>query len=308
MSRGTDFRKERKAEGRALAGAVRQIKELMRKEAQQHGVDFQALLDEVEAQRERARRQLAERLQESVVPLYIVDEKKRPRAIGSCVLVHIDSGFFAFTAAHVIRAAGSSPLWAPPEGKGGKLLPLPRCSAYLSPSRDHNDLDVGVLVFPSDARGAFAQRVFLTGAEIDTEDKPDDAGPATFYLMLGYPASSRQVKVSKDRIDQKTFHFATHPVSSAEYSQEDIAQSDHILLDFDHDEIVVAGMRVNPPRLQGASGGGVFHISRDTNRGPLIGIATRNPRDSRLIVATRLKHFLAMVRELKVTSPNEPLE
>lgn len=307
MSGRTDFWKERRAQGRALSTVVRQIKELMKTEAQQQGVDFQALLDGVEAQSAEARRQLAERLQESVVPLYILDDKKRPCVIGSCVLVRLDSGFFAFTAAHVIRAAGSSPLWAPPEGKGGKLLPLPQCNAHLSPARDHNDLDVGVLVLPADALGAFAQHVFLTGAEIDQEDKPDDAGAAAFYLMLGYPASNRQVKVSKvtRRIDQKSFHCATYPVTSAEYLQEDISQSDHILLDFDHEEIVVAGTPVNSPRLQGASGGGVFHISRNTNQGPLIAIATRNPRNSRLIVGTRVKHFLAMVR--KVTSSTESL-
>jgi hypothetical protein len=34
-------------------------------------------------------------------------------------------------------------------------------------------------------------------------------------------------------------------------------------------------------------------------RGPLVAIATENRRGSRLILGTRIKHFLAMVRELK---------
>jgi hypothetical protein len=309
MLRRTDFPKERRAQGRALSTSVHQLKELMKAVAEQQGVDFQALLDEAAARKAAERRQLAERLQQSVVPLYIGDDKGRPGVIGSCVLVRLDSGFFAFTAAHVIRDAGAARLWAPPEGKGGKLLPLPQCTAHLSLSRNYNDLDVGVLVLPADALGAFAQRVFLTGAEIDQDDQPDDTGPAAFYLVLGYPASKTQVKVSKAtrQIDQKSFHCATSPVDSAEYLQEEISQSDHILLDFDHKEIVIRGTRVNPPRLQGASGGGVFHISRNTNQGPLIAIATRNRRNSRLIVGTRLKHFLAMARELEATSPNELL-
>jgi hypothetical protein len=276
---------------------------------EQQGVDLHALLDGAAARKSEERRQLAERLRQSVVPLYIGDDKGRPGLIGSCVLVRLDSGSFAFTAAHVIRDAGSSRLWAPPEGKGGKLLPLPQCTAHLSPSRNHNDLDVGVLVLPAGTLGAFAQRVFLTGTEIDHEDQPDYTGPAAFYFVLGYPALRTQVKVSKAtrHIDQKLFHCSTSPVAAAEYLQEEISQSNHILLDFDHKEIVIRGTRVNPPKLQGLSGGGVFHISRNTNQGPLVAIATRNPRNSRLIVGTRLKHFLAMVRELEVTSPNELL-
>jgi hypothetical protein len=80
--------------------------------------------------------------------------------------------------------------------------------------------------------------------------------------------------------------------------------ADHILLDFDHKEIVIGGRRVNPPKLQGVSGGGVFQISRQRKQGPLVAIATQNRRSSRLIVGTRIKHFLAMVRELRTKSPS----
>jgi hypothetical protein len=275
--------------------------------AEQQGVDLQASLNEASARGAEERRQLAERLQQSVAPLFIADDEGRPGGIGSCVLVRLNSDFFAFTAAHVIRDAGSSRLFAPSEGKGGKLLPLPPCTAHLSPSRNRNDLDVGVLALRASALGAFQRRVFLTGAEIDQDDQPDDEGPASFYFVLGYPASRTQLRVSSAtrRIDQQSFHCATSPVAAAEYIKEEMSQSDHILLDFDHKEIVIGGRRVNPPNLQGVSGGGVFHISRNTKRGPLVAIATQNRRSSRLIAGTRLKHFLAMVRELKSTSPTE---
>jgi len=275
--------------------------------AEQQGVDLQALLNEAAARKEEERQRLAGRLQESIVPLYLRDVRGQPCAIGTCVLVSMDSGFFAFTAAHVIRDAGSSRLWAPSEGTGGKLLPLPQCTAHLRSSRNNNDLDVGVIALPAGVLGAFAKRVFLTGAEIDQEDQSDDAGPAAFYFVLGYPASWARVKVpnSSRHIDQKSFHFATSCVASAEYIQEEVSQLDHVLLDFDHKEIVVGTTVVNPPRLQGVSGGGVFHISRNTNRGPLVAIATQHRKNSRLIVGTRIKHFLGMVRELRATSPPE---
>ena len=181
------------------------------------------------------------------------------------------------------------------------MLPLPPCTAHLSSSESHNDLDVGVLVLPALQLGPFQQRVFLAGTEIDQNDQPDDQGFASFYFVLGYSASRTQVKVSRAErhIHQRSFHCSTNPVDAAEYLQEKMPQADHIMLDFDHKEIVIGGRRVNPPKLQGVSGGGVFHISRETKQGPLVAIGTQNRRNSRLIVGTRIKHFLAMVRELK---------
>lgn len=83
---------------------------------------------------------------------------------------------------------------------------------------------------------------------------------------------------------------------------EEVSKSDHMLLDFDHKEIRVEGSRANPPKLQGVSGGGIFHVSRKRMQGSLVAIATQNRRTSRLIVGTRIKHFLVIVRELKTTA------
>ena len=239
-----------------------------------------------------------------MVPLFIGDTAGQPDRIGSCVLVRLDSDFFAFTAAHVVRDAGSALLLAPSEGRGGKLLPLPRCTAQLNFSGMDNDLDVGVLILPVHQLGPFQHHVFLSSAETDQDDRPDDHGLTSFYFVLGYSASRTQVKVSKAKrhIHQQSFHCSTYHVVAAEYLQQQMSQADHILLDFDHQEIVIGGRRVNPPKLHGVSGGGIFHISKETNLGPLVAIATQNRRSSRLIVATRIKHFLAMVRELKATS------
>jgi hypothetical protein len=172
-----------------------------------------------------------------------------------------------------------------------------------SSGRD-GDLDVGVLVLSANQLGPFRQHVFPASTEIDQDDRPDDQGLASFYFVLGYSASRTQVKVSKAkrRIHQQSFHCSTHPVDAAEYLQEGMSQANHLLLDFDHKEIVIGGKRVNPPKLQEVSGGGIFHISRETKQGPLAAIATQNRRNSRLIVGTRIKHFLALVRELKATS------
>ena len=86
-----------------------------------------------------------------------------------------------------------------------------------------------------------------------------------------------------------------------------MSQADHILLDFDHKEIQVDGRHATPPKLQGVSGGGIFQISRRTAQGRLVAIAIENRRTTRLIVGTRIKHFLAMVRQLTTMSRREGL-
>jgi hypothetical protein len=303
-----DFARERRLEGRALTKTVEELAALAVPFAAEQGVDLQARLLEGAAERERQRQRLAERLQQSVVPLFVTDDCPRPRRIGSCVLVRLETEYYAFTAAHVIEEVDSSRVWAPSSGAGGKLLPLPPCTAHLSPAGSH--LDVGVLALPSDNLGPFQKHVFLSDRELDQDDRPDDRVlSSSFHFVLGYSASRTQVNVSQaeHRIFQKSFHCVTSPVTPVEYAAEDVAEEDHILLDFDHREILVGGSRANPPRLQGASGGGIFHIARSTMQGPLVAIATQNRRNARVILGTRIKHFLGMVRKLNSTGPCGPL-
>jgi hypothetical protein len=309
MPKQIDFAKKRRDQGRSLTSAARELKATMEPIAHQAGVDLRAILGEAAARKEKEKQLLTERLQESVVPLFIHRDGK-PDRIGSCVLVRLDSEFYAFTAEHVIRDAGSARLFAPSEGRGGKLQPLPPCTAHLKSSDGNNDLDAGVLTLPASRLGVFQHHAFLAGADIDQEDLPDDQDDfRSFYFVLGYSASRTQMKVSRAerRIHQQSFRFSTQPVDATEYLQEAKAKSDHILLDFDHKEIYVDGKRASPPKLQGISGGGIFLIFRKVMRGPLVAIATENRRRSRLIVGTRIKHFLAMVRELKTTCPRGTL-
>jgi hypothetical protein len=184
MPKRIDFAKQRRDQGRSLTSAVSELKAMMEPVAQQAGINLRAILDEASARKEKDKQLLTERLQESVVPLFIYRDGQ-PDRIGSCVLIRLDSEFYAFTAAHVIRDAGSAKFFAPSEGKGGKLQPLPPCTAHLKSSGGNNDLDVGVLALPGHRLGAFRHHVFLAGAEIDQEDLPDDQNDLrSFYFVL----------------------------------------------------------------------------------------------------------------------------
>src|SRR2546422_2342313 len=107
MSRRVDFARERRIQGRAYSAAVCNIVALIKPLAGQQAIDLQAQLTEASARTDDEDRKLAERLQEPVVPLFISDDHGHPDRIGTCVLVRVDSGLYAFTAAHVIDAIDS---------------------------------------------------------------------------------------------------------------------------------------------------------------------------------------------------------
>jgi hypothetical protein len=160
MSKRVDFAKRRRDQGRSLSSAVREITAMEEPVAHQHGINLQATLVGASARKEEEQRLLTERLQESGVPLFIYRDGQ-PARIGSCVLVRLDSEFYAFTAAHVIRDAGSAILFAPSEGRGGKLQPLPPCTAHLKSSGVTNDLDVGVLALAARRLGGLPAPCFF---------------------------------------------------------------------------------------------------------------------------------------------------
>ena len=133
MSKRRNFPEERRAEGRALGKLNDMLVESARPFAEREGVDLQARLDEAAKGREEAHERLAERLRQSVLPLFIDDEQGQPAGIGSCVLVRLNSSYFIFTAAHVIRTAGSSPLWVPCADAIKTRLTLRRDLAHMTP-------------------------------------------------------------------------------------------------------------------------------------------------------------------------------
>ncbi|HKR32996.1 MAG TPA: hypothetical protein VJT08_21125 [Terriglobales bacterium] len=217
MLKRIDFVKRRRDEGRSLNKTVREVVALTR----QHGIDLRAILAEASAKQSEEERRLTECLQESVLPLF-VNLAGQPDRIGSCVLVRMESQFYAFTAAHAIQDAGSATLYAPSEGKGGKLRPLPPYRAHLKFSAGRNDLDMGVLALSAGQLGAFEHRNFLGAGEVDLDDRPDDRSLESFYLVPGYSASKTQLHVSKAQrhIYQQSFRCSTNPVEAAEYRQE----------------------------------------------------------------------------------------
>lgn len=277
-----------------------EIAELLAKTLRDLGVDVDEIRRKANDESAERGRRLAERLAYSVLPLFTTCGGT-PDRIGSCVLARIQSKPYALTAAHVLKEARSSRLFAAP-GPKGKLSPLPELPRSGGLGFTNGRLDVGILPLDDTRLGPFGQCVFLTGDdEIEDNDRSDATGIGEFYFVFGYPASRTQVKVSTAprHINQRSFQLTTSPPEPAAYVCERISRSDYILLEFDHKNTVVEGKILAPPKLQGLSGGGIFRFDRRTLKGRLVAIAIEHRKASRLIVGTRVKHFLAMTRELQ---------
>lgn len=253
-------------------------------------------------------RLLANRFARSVLPLFIPDDAGRPARLGSCVLVMVDGHPFAFTAGHAIMEAGDSLLHVG-TGPKGKLRPLPCPKGFRSPEpKGGLDFDVGILPLSKSRLAPFSAWSFFRASDVDENDRPNHlAFGQNSYFVFGYSASRSQVKVHHQRrhIDQSTFQFTGLPEPPATYIRESRDPAMHLILEFDHTDIRVAGQRMTPPKLQGVSGGGMFHLAdlSPTTQAKLVAVATDHDKKARVLVGTRIEHFMDSTRRILREEP-----
>jgi hypothetical protein len=146
--------------------------------------------------------------------------------------------------------------------------------------------------------------------DVDADGKVEHQWFDNFYFVMGYPASRNQSDTNhrRKKIHVKSFHLATNPPPGDPFQKEKLSRAEHLLVEFDHNETVVERKKVVPPKLQGVSGGGIFCISRSSNTGPLVAIATEHRKRSSILVGTRVRYFVQVARELARTEPLEIFE
>jgi hypothetical protein len=267
-------------------------------------VDLAARLQEAAAETAKRKCELAERLKQTVLPLYLQDERERPWPFATCVLARVEGRFYAFTAAHVLeKVVGALTLWAPALNNKLELVP---CSAGFLRRNENprKDLDMGLIPLHASSLGPFAGYTFLEEAEIDEAEKTTYAFLRNFYMVMGYPCSPGQSKVNYPALElnPKSFQLHTNPPAKDLYEQENFDKARHVLVDFDRDDIRINRKKVDPPRLQGVSGGGIFCISHQTDHGPLIAIATDHRIEARVVAGTRIRYFMEEARRVNRTA------
>ena len=245
---------------------------------------------------------LAQRFISSVLPVFVIDERWHPERRGSCVLVQIEECRFALTARHVLNE-GDLQLHAAAAPRG-RLTALPYHHAFGTAA---TDLDIGVLPLRRSGLAAFKTSVFLDADDINENHEVKQGLAGNSHFVIGYSASRSQVRVShvERHIHQVSFQFTGLGEPPGTYTRESLDPAAHLIVEFDRKKLRFKGQSVIGPKVQGVSGGAIFHLT-DGSVAPtaeLVAIATEHRKQSRLIVGTRIEHFMRLARELMVSEP-----
>jgi hypothetical protein len=240
---------------------------------------------------------LAHRLIRSVLPLFVMDERDHLQRIGTAVLVRVDGRLFLLTAGHVLIDAGEQQLYAI-SGPKGRTVGLPNGSS-VSYDGD-TEIDVGVIPLPANAMSFFDGCTPIEEADINESYVVDHAIAKNSIFLIGYSASNSQVRVNHldKTVRQTSFQFTGLAEVEEVYQREKLSVAHHLVVEFAN--VRSGGEPTIPPKLQGVSGGGMFHlVTRDTDATiQLVAIATEHRHAQQLVVGTRIEQFLRLIRQL----------
>jgi len=119
--------------------------------------------------------------------------------------------------------------------------------------------------------------------------------------LIGHSASNSQVRVNhaEKTVHQISFQFTGLAEVDAIYQRESLSTTHHLIVEFGN--VRSEGRPTTPPKLQGVSGGAMFHlVTRDVDATiQLVAIATEHRRAAELVVGTRIEHFLNVARNMR---------
>jgi hypothetical protein len=242
----------------------------------------------------------------SVLPVF-THESERPDRTGTCVLARVDGRALIVTAAHVLEDAMRTTKRFT-IAVGGHLLTIHR---VFYATRANDPADIGLVPLDRQAADAIERNggVFLDANRIDEAELVE--GHHTLnaitnkYVAVGFPSSRSRSRIhhATKTIHLKTFSINLTLVPATDYPT-GFSLGQHLLLEFPLDEILLEGRPVNPPKVQGMSGGGVFRLRRrQPETTTLVGILIEHHRDVSALVATRWSQVAALARELIYGNP-----
>lgn len=123
------------------------------------------------------------RIQETVCPIYGIDNRDRPQLLGSSVLLRVTTRSFLLTAAHVLdENKKKTTLYV---GGADTLVELTGSShrvASSTPDRGNDTLDFGIVDISDTPSVQWSRYRFLTPDDLDVDDIPKEH---TLYAFVG---------------------------------------------------------------------------------------------------------------------------
>src|SRR5205823_4981166 len=179
-----------------------------------------------------------EQVEESVLPLFIKDERQRPSRCGSCVLFSLGENHFILSASHVIRPIAQQRIYAGLAGQFAEVLGQTR---FFTTDNVADPFDLALVALPTSSMSEFSGGVFLS---LDDTDRTDQANYENLhesqYLVFGFSESKSQVRVDGQtrQILQRGLTITVPPAPLSAYSAP-FDRSAHLLLDYDQEDVMM---------------------------------------------------------------------
>jgi hypothetical protein len=192
-------------------------------------------------------------IHDSVIPLFEVPDKKKPRLIGSACSVRIGTDSFLFSAGHVFKNHTSRQLHT---FSAGHLVPITADLMFVESAtvdgEDNLHFDFGVM------RLRFPKPLPHELTTVDFAANVPVAG-GTPIQVVGFPASKAGVRGGSKSVNRQVDRITLSAASAEDYQTAGLRPDIHILIRFDRNGLLDwQGGKVNAHALQGISGGGMF--------------------------------------------------
>lgn len=255
----------------------------------------------------------AEVLAQSVLPIFVPDDhdNERPERAGSCVLVGLFGQHFVVTARHVFGPDIRKRQQIFVGKTGSKLIRLRVPGIYTIEGPPRDGLDVAVMHLGSSEAAERLGFVFIPERSVE---KRGDLEPSASkeFVAFGWPDSHSQFRLNRPgrRIRQNSFLLRTTAATPAVAARIDVDHDEHLVLEFNPEQMSIKGKRHNPPNPRGMSGGAVFRVIDQKLR--LAAILTEHHRTARAIVGVRMSEVLTIadhiVRQERRAASSAPSE
>jgi len=238
----------------------------------------------------------------SVHPIYLVNERFGPEQTASCILFSEDNIHLLITAGHVFDNLQGSAVYV---GGEKRLVHLKGQHYRTRPDgrAESDKYDLAFVELDEEALSCLGNVRFLHSSDLDPNDV---AAKGHYYLVLGYPATkNKRINYESYKAPHNLYIYSASSPALEKYRRLSILEETHILLDFDKKMIAdKANKLVNPPKLQGISGGGIWRIRDYTDvaslAGPsprkLVGIVIEGHPMQKIIMGVRISCIIEAIK------------
>ena len=245
--------------------------------------------------------ELSLRVLEVTAPIYRPDERRRPEAIGSAVLLALGDARFLVTAGHVLDLAGERP-WVVPAGDQLLNVHGQGYRLFLSGATALRDdsVDIGTIRLAGEAWSSAPSTAFASWPELDLVEA---VMTRNAFGLVGYPSAKQRHSVKGTTLAAQAYQFAGLEAPQDVYRAEGINPAVNLIVGFNKRRTLGPNGPVTAPDLFGVSGAGLWRFGRFLRHATLaarlsgIVIEWRRSGRNKYVMATRIRPIIAKLAD-----------